>query len=209
MAHLKRLLLEYTRMIRYIIHRSWKDHNISIEGVILLSELKKKIKSPIVMILILLLIVILVFLFYRFFDWRKSKRIDIIYTANLQGAILDLPCNRPIGKVEFYTLPRVAALVEEMAENSRKDGVPALAIDGGNTLFGVDDLSLSQNGRPAIHILASAGYEAIAPGEAEFLFGLKKIEQMSEGGRRRAEGGGRKTDGGKWRVDGGERKTDG
>ena len=102
---------------------------------------------------------------------KESKEIDIIYTANLQGAILDLPCNNPVGKVEFYTIPRVMAKVQEMMKKSEKEGVPVIAVDGGNTLFGIDDLSRYRNGEPAFYLLKSAGVSAVAMGEAELIEG--------------------------------------
>lgn len=102
---------------------------------------------------------------------EQSKQVDIIYTANLQGAILDLPCNNTVGKAEFYTIPRVMAKVQQMLKKCAADGIPAIAVDGGNTLFGIDDLSWSRKGKPAIYLMKTAGCSGIVMGEAEFAAG--------------------------------------
>ena len=138
-------------------------------------EDREKIRgqNPIIALLIFLIPLLLIFStscsFLR--NREQSKQVDIIYTANLQGAILDLPCNNTVGKAEFYTLPRVMAKVQQMLKKCAADGIPAIAVDGGNTLFGIDDLSWSRKGKPAIYLMKTAGVSALAMGEVEFVAG--------------------------------------
>ncbi len=133
----------------------------------------RKGRCPGVTFLIFLIPLLLIFSTSCSFMRNKeqAKQVDIIYTANLQGAILDLPCNNTVGKAEFYTLPRVMAKVQQMLKKCAADGIPAIAVDGGNTLFGIDDLSWSRKGKPAIYLMKTAGVSAMAMGEAEFVAG--------------------------------------
>jgi len=141
--------------------------------------MSRRFKIFFIIILILLLSAGAVFYFGKgrlekigiTFDDRE--KIQIIYTANLQGSILDLPCNKAGSNIQFYTIPQVTQEVDKIRESLEKKGVSPIIIDGGNTLFGVDDLSLSMDGNPTFRLLKSSGYMAMTAGRAEFLMGTR------------------------------------
>lgn len=109
------------------------------------------------------------------------EKIQVIYTADMQGSILDLPCNKAGSNLQFYTIPQITQEVDTIREGLAKKGVTPIIIDGGNTLFGVDDLSWSQDGDPAFHLLKSSGYVAMAAGRWEFLMGSRWIMEKKAG----------------------------
>lgn len=109
------------------------------------------------------------------------EKIQVIYTADMQGSILDLPCNKAGSNLQFYTIPQITQEVDTIREDLAKKGVTPIIIDGGNTLFGVDDLSWSQDGDPAFHLLKSSGYVAMAAGRWEFLMGSRWIMEKKAG----------------------------
>ncbi|MCD4782462.1 MAG: PQQ-binding-like beta-propeller repeat protein [Candidatus Eremiobacteraeota bacterium] len=143
--------------------------------------MNKRFKILLTILFILLLLVGVVFYFWKNGIERMGltgigrEKIQVIYTADMQGSILDLPCNKAGSNLQFYTIPQIAEEVDSIREDLAKKGIAPIIIDGGNTLFGVDDLSWSQDGDPAFHLLKSSGYVAMAAGRSEFLMGSRWI----------------------------------
>jgi outer membrane protein assembly factor BamB len=99
---------------------------------------------------------------------RPGPVLDVIFTANSEGSVLNLPCSRAGGGVDFHTIPALVEAVKALQQESRRDGISAITIDGGNSFFGVDDFSPSQGGMPVADLFQYGGYSAAVPGQLEF-----------------------------------------
>lgn len=111
---------------------------------------------------------------------RNQESLRIIWTSGLQGAALNLPCSKSIHQVNFYSIPEVMTTVKDITDKSQKSGVPVVTADGGNTLWGIDDYSLSQRGSPVIELLKDAKYDFITPSHIEYLLNFPLLWSKQE-----------------------------
>ncbi|MCE1245646.1 MAG: PQQ-binding-like beta-propeller repeat protein [Firmicutes bacterium] len=133
--------------------------------------------------LIIVLIIVVLFAIggFMYSYLHRGVSVRVIYTSEMMGNILDLPCNKSSGDNYFYTMPQILEKVDNLTASAKKSKKTFLYIDGGNSLFGVDHVSASQNGKPALDLLASSGCDAIAAGEQEIRYGLEKIVEIPSG----------------------------
>ena len=107
----------------------------------------------------------------------KGPVVDVLYTANLEGSFLDLPCNQMGPAGSLYTIPVVMERVRAVSGDiSRKGSVP-IVVDGGNTFFGVDGFSAYTGGSAVLGLMDKAGYQVAAPGRWE----LHNLDRLKPG----------------------------
>ncbi len=98
----------------------------------------------------------------------RGPAVEILYTANLEGSFLDLPCNQMGPAGVLFTIPPVMEEAGKLRQEIAREGVRPILVDGGNTFLGIDDFSAFTGGRAVMDMMDRAGYAVISPGRLEF-----------------------------------------
>lgn len=108
-------------------------------------------------------------------DAADTLRVTVLHTTDLHGALTayDYTADRDAPR----GLVRIASLVREV----RAEGRPTLLLDAGDAIGGAIETVAHASGRsepdPMMAAMSHVGYDAMAPGNHEFDFGLEDLER--------------------------------
>jgi len=113
----------------------------------------------------------------------KPPPVEIYYSANLYGLLLDSPLYNQSQSVspdrQMIPYHRVFGWIAQKSQAARFGGKISLYLAGGNSLLGGDGLSAYFQGEPMARLLGKLGCAAFLGGEEEFHLGKDRLLALS------------------------------